>query len=142
MEQLKNEIHDEAEDTEREKKEIERKAAKRAITRAKVDSWDLNIAILLFIVLILVTILLYQGIAIEIVASIATLGLSFVWLVGWRRRRELYGRYYGEELVNLAWESSIKTNNKETACKNIEETVEKYVERVLLEGEGKLRTTN
>ena len=142
MEQLKNEIHDEAEDTEQIKKGIEKKAAKRAITRAKVDSWDLNIAIFLFLVLILVIVLLFQGIGIEIVAPIAIFGLTCVWLVGWRHRRKLYPSYYEEELIKLLWESSMKANNEETVQKTIEKTVENYVQRALRERRDKVRTTN
>ncbi len=133
MEQLKSEIHDEAEDTEQVKKEIEKQAAKRAITRAKANSWDLNTAIFLSLVLIAVMILLFQGIGIEIVAPIAIFGLACVWLVGWRRRRKLYGSYYEEELINLAWESSMKANKKETVQKKIEETVEKHIQKALCE---------
>ena len=141
MDQLKNEIHDETEDTEQVKK-IEKKAALRAITRAKINSWDLNIAIFLFLVLIAVMILLFQGIGIEIVATIAIFGLTCVWLVGWRRRRKLYGSYYEEELINLAWESYMRVKKKYTLQKKIEETVEEYVQRVLLERRDKVRTTN
>ena len=132
-ERLKNEIHDETEDTEQIKKEIEKQAAKRAITRAKANSWDLNIAIFLFLVLILVIVLLFQGIGIEIVAPTAIFGLACVWLVGWRHRKKLYPSYYEEELINLAWESSMKANKKETVQKKIEETVEKHIQKALCE---------
>ena len=96
MEQLTNEIHNETEDTKEIIKVEKARADKRASTRAKVDSWDLNIAIFLFLVLILVIILLFQGISIEIIAPVTTLGLSCTWLVGWHRRRNLYKRYYEE----------------------------------------------
>ena len=142
MEQLINEIHDKTEDIEQIKREIEKKAAKRAITRAKVDSWDLSIAIFLFVVLILVIVLLFQGIVIEIVAPIAIFGLVCVWLVGWRRRKKLYPSYYEEELIKLARELSVKANNEETVQKKIEETVEKYVQKALRERGDKVRTTN
>lgn len=138
MEQLNNEIHDEVEDTEQIKKEIEKQAAKRAITRAKVDSWDLNIAIFLFLVLIAVMILLFQRIGIEIVAPIAIFGLACVWLLGWRQRRKLYESYYEEELINLARESSMTANDDVTVQKKVEE----YVQRALRERRDEVRTTN
>jgi len=138
MEQLNNEIHDEVEDTEQIKKEIEKQAAKRAITRAKVDSWDLNIAIFLFLVLIAVMILLFQRIGIEIVAPIAIFGLACVWLLGWRQRRKLYESYYEEELINLARESSMTANDEVTVQKKVEE----YVQRALRERRDEVRTTN
>ena len=142
MEQLINKIHDRVEDTEQTKKEIEKQATKRAITRARVNSWDLNIAIFLFLVLIVAIILLFQGIGIEIVTPIAIFGLACVWLVGWRRRRKLYGSYYEEELINLARESSMKANNEETVQKKMEETVEEYVQKALRERGDSVRTTN
>ena len=133
MEQLINEIHDEAEDVEQIKKEIEKQAAKRAITRAKVNSWDLSIAIFLFLVLIAVIMLLFQGIGIEIVAPIAIFGLACVWLMGWRQRRKLYPSYYEEELINVAWESHMRAKKEYTLQKNIEETVEENVQRAIRE---------
>ncbi len=142
MGQLKNELDGEAEDNEQIKKEIEKQAAKRAFTRAKVNSWDLNIAIFLFLVLIEVIVLLFQGIGIEIVAPITIFGLACVWFVGWRQRRKLYASYYEEELVNLAREFSVKSSSKQTVQKKIEETVEEYVQRALRERMNKVSTTN
>ena len=81
--------------------EIERTAAQRARDRAEAARWDLNIAIFLFAVLITVIILLFQGIGIEIVAPVAIFGLVMVWLVGWRRGKQLYERFYDEELFKL-----------------------------------------
>ena len=135
-------MQDKVEDTEQVKKEIEKQAAKRAITRAKADSWDLNIAIFLFLVLIAVIILLFQGIGVEIVAPIAVLGLACVWLVGLRRRRKVYGRYYEEELVNLARELSMKAKKGERAQQTIEETIEEQVQKALCERYDLVRNTN
>jgi len=47
---------------------------------------------------IIVIILSFQGIGIEIVAPIAFFGLAMAWLVGWREGRQLYERFYDEEL--------------------------------------------
>ncbi len=142
MEQLINKIHDRAEDTKQITKEIEKQAAQRASTRTKADSWDLDIAIFLFLVLIVLIILLFQGIGIEIVAPTAIFGLACVWLVGWRHRKKLYPSYYEEELINLAWELSVKANNEETVQKKVEETVEEYVQKALRERGDSVRTTN
>ncbi len=38
---------------------------------------------------------------IEIVAPIAIFGLAMVWLTGWRRGKQLYRRFYDEELAEL-----------------------------------------
>jgi len=108
--------------------EMERTAAQRARDRARNARWDLNIAIFLFAVLILVIILAtYTKMGIEVVASVAIFGLAMVWLVGWRRGKELYQRFYEEELSGL--EQELKKTIKET----VEETIEEKVQKALRE---------
>ncbi len=127
---------DEAEVTEpvsqeiEQKQEIEEKAVQRASERSRVARWDLDIAVFLFAVLIIVIILLFQGVGIEIVAPVAIFGLAMVWLVGWRRGRQLYQRFYEEELARL--ERDLKRKEKQVE-KTIEETVEERVQRALRE---------
>jgi len=122
---------DEAEDTRQVSPEMERTAAQRARYRARGARWDLDIAVFLFAVLIIVIILLFQEIGIEIVAPVALFGLAMVWLVGWRRGRELYQRFYDEELSALGQES--KKLVKETVEKTVEETIEEKVQKALRE---------
>lgn len=107
--------------------EMERAAAQRARDRARVDRWDLNIAIFLFAVLILVIILLFQGVATGLVAPIAVFGLTMVWLVGWMRGKQLYQRFYDDELFKLEQEL------KREAGPTIEETIEAQVQKALRE---------
>lgn len=78
---------------------MERRAAQRARDRANAARWNLDIAIFLFAVVIIVIILSFQGIGIEVVAPIAIFGLAMVWLVGWRQRNQLYQRFYDEEIA-------------------------------------------
>lgn len=106
-------------------------AARTARDRALNARWDLNIAIFLFAVLIIVIILLFQGIGIEVVAPVAVFGLSMVWLVGWRRGNELYQRYYEEELARK--EQEFKRTLKEAVKETVEETIEERVQRALRE---------
>ncbi len=107
---------------------MEKEAAQRASDRARNARWDLNIAIFLFAVLILVIILVtYTKMGIEVVAPIAIFGLAMVWLVGWRRGRQLYQRFYDEELLKL--EQEVKKTIKET----MEETIEERVQKALRE---------
>ncbi len=101
--------------------EMEQTAARRARDRAGAARWDLDIAVFLFGVLIIIIILLFQGIGIQIVAPVAAFGLAMVWLVGWRRGRQLYQRFYDEELIRLERES----RKAETAEETIEERVQK-----------------
>ncbi|MFC1932533.1 hypothetical protein ACFLXU_02740 [Chloroflexota bacterium] len=106
----------------------EQGAAQRAKDRAINARWDLNIAIFLFAVLILIIILAtYTKVGIEVVAPIAVFGLAMVWLTGWRRGRQLYQHFYDEELSKLEYEMK-------TAVKgSIEETIEAKVQKALRE---------
>jgi len=116
--------------------EMERLAAKRAKERARNARWDLNVAVFLFAILILVIILAtYTKMGIEIVSPIAIFGLAMVWLVGWRRGRQLYQEFYEEELAKL--EQEVAKQEKKIAEKKveerIEETIEEKVQRALRE---------
>jgi len=116
------------------KAEIERLAARRAGERAKDARWDLNIAIFLFAVLIIVIILLFQGISIEVVSPIALFGLAMVWLVGWRQGKRLYVTFYQEERARI--ERDLAKGQKPTETKTettIEETIEERVQKALRE---------
>ena len=107
-------------------------AARRARDRARIGRWDLNIAIFLFAVLILVIILAtYTKAGIEVVAIVALFGLSMVWLVGWNRERQLYQRFYEEEVANLEQES--KQTLKAAVKESVEETIEEQVQKALRE---------
>jgi predicted membrane chloride channel (bestrophin family) len=120
----------EAEDTKRARLKMERTAAQSAKIRARVARWDLDIAVFLFAVLIIVMILLFQKIGIEIVGPVAIFGLAMVWLVGWRRGKQLYQRFYEEELARM------KSESKESVKKIVEEkvavTVEDMVKKAFL----------
>ncbi len=117
----------EAEATKKDISEMERTAAQRAKDRANAARWNLDIAVFLFAVLIIILILLFQGIGIEIVSPVAMLGLAMVWLVGWKQGRQLYQRFYEEELVKLEWEL------KGTDRGMLEETIEEKVQKALRE---------
>lgn len=122
---------DEAEVAQPASPEMKRTAAQRAKDRANAARWDLNIAVFLFAILIIVTILLFQDIGVEVVAPIALFGLTMVWLVGWRRGRQLYQRFYDEELSEL--KQDLKKAVTETVEKTLEETIEEKVQKALRE---------
>ena len=118
------------------REEVMREAARRAKVRARIARWDLDVAVFLFVVLIIVIILLFQEIGIGIVAPVAIFGLVMVWVVGWRRGRQLYQSFYNEELVRLdreARETEEKKTREKKAEKTIEETIEETVQRALRE---------
>jgi len=109
--------------------EMEQAAAQRAKIKARAARWDLDVAVFLFLVLIIVIILLFQDISVEVVAPMAIFGLSMVWLVGWRRGKVLYQRFYEEELVRLEQEE--KTVTEKTIEEKVEESIEDIVQRAL-----------
>jgi Flp pilus assembly protein TadB len=110
--------------------EMERIAAQKARDRATNARWDLNIAIFLFAVLILIIILVtYTKAGIEIVAPTAILGLGMVWAVGWRRGKQMYSRFYQEEIANLEQEE--KRVLKNAIKDSVEETIEERVQKAL-----------
>ena len=122
---------DEAEVTKQVSPKMEQTAAQRAKDRANDARWNLDIAIFLFIVLIIVIILLFQDIRIEIVAPVAIFGLAMVWLVGWRKGKQLYPRLYDEELSKL--EHELGKGVTEIVEKTVEETIEEQVQKALRE---------
>ena len=110
--------------------EMEKVASQKARDRAMNARWDLNIAIFLFAVLILVIILVtYTKAGIALVAPIAGFGLAMVWVVGWQRGRQLYQRFYEEEIATLELEAN--KNLKATVKETIEETIEAQVQKAL-----------
>jgi predicted membrane chloride channel (bestrophin family) len=119
-----------AEDTKRVSLKVERTAAQNAKIRARVARWDLDIAVFLFAVLIIVIILLFQKIGIEIVGPVAIFGLAMVWVVGWRRGKQLYERFYEEELAKL--ELAPKEPVKKIVEEKVEVTVEDMVKKAFL----------
>ncbi|GAF91624.1 unnamed protein product, partial [marine sediment metagenome] len=87
--------------------EMEREVAQRARIRAEAAKWDLNVAIFLFTILIIIASLSVYGIGVEIVASIASLGLVMTWFAGWRRGRQLYQYFYKEITLRKELEAEI-----------------------------------
>jgi len=98
--------------------ELEQTATRRARDRAKASKWDLDVATFLFAVLIIIILLLFQGIGTEIVAPIAIFGLAMVWLVGWRHEKQLYQRFYNEELSKL--QPGSEKTTEETVAERIQ----------------------
>lgn len=111
--------------------DMERTAALRARDRADTAKWDLNVAIFLFAVLIVVMILSFQDVPPEVVAPIAVIGLVVAWLMGWRKGKKLYRRLYHEELSRAKRESA-----GDTAGKSFQETVADAVQKALRERGG------
>ena len=92
---------EEAKDSKQFSPVIERLASQSAKDKTGIAKWSLNVVILLFAILITIIVLTSQGIGINVVAPVAIFGLAVVWLMGWRRGRQLYQRFYSEELSSL-----------------------------------------
>ncbi len=92
---------DEPENTKQLNPRIEQLAMQVARNRASVAKWDLNLVIFLFAILAIIIILTSQGVGIGIVAPLTIFGLAMAWLVEWRQGKQLYQRFYAEELINL-----------------------------------------
>ena len=110
--------------------QMKRTAAERAKDRAINARWSLEIAVFLFAILITVIILAtYTQAGLEIVAPIAILGLAMVWVVGWRRGKQLYQRFYDEEIVKL--DRELKKTLEAAVKETVEETIEEKVQKAL-----------
>ena len=108
--------------------EMEQAAAQRARDRARNAKWDLNVAIFLFTILIIVIILSTTvQVGLEVVAPVAAVGLGLVWLQGWWHGKQLYIRFYKEEITKLEQEQqkTLKAAVKDTMEETIEERVQK-----------------
>jgi c-di-AMP phosphodiesterase-like protein len=111
---------------------MEQTAAQRATDRAKNARWSLEIAVLLFALLIIVIMLAtYANAGLEVVGPIAILGLVIVWVMGWMRGKKLYHRFYEEEISELEQES--KKTFKAAVKETVEETIEEKVQKALRE---------
>lgn len=102
--------------------EIRSIAKQRAADRTRIAKWDLNVAIYLFSILIIIIIMASVNARLEIMAPVAILGLGSVWLYGVIRGRKLQKRFLEEELFKIKTELSVVK----------EETVEDQVQKAFL----------
>ena len=116
---------DESKVTKQVSPEIERTARQRAKDRAKTAMWDLDVAIFMFAVLTIAVILLSQDIRIEIVGPIVVLGLAMGWLMGRRKGKRVFERFYNVELSKLTQEFKKATKD------SVEVTIEEIVQKAL-----------
>ena len=96
-----------------------RRAGKTAELRTRQAMWDLDVAVFLFAVLIVIIILLFQGVDVIITTPVAVFGLVMVWVVGWKRGKESYKYFYEEELRNhsVIWKNYYKILEISTGAK-------------------------
>ncbi len=111
--------------------DLERTAALRARDSANTAKWDLNVAIFLFAVLIVVMMMSFGEAPLEAVAPVAVIGLAMAWFMGRQKGKKLYRRLYEEELSRLTREAA-----KDTAGKSFQETVADAVQKALRDRAG------
>jgi DNA-binding CsgD family transcriptional regulator len=80
---------------------VEQQVAKRANEKALSARWNVNIVIFANAVFVAVVLMGIEGVAIEILAPVAVVGLSMIWLVSWLRWRRLYHQFYEQELSQI-----------------------------------------
>jgi hypothetical protein len=110
--------------------EMEEEAIQAAKIKARAARWDLDVAVFLFAIMIIIIILLFQEVGTDMVALVAIFGLAMVWLVGWRRGKQLYKRFYTEELVRLEQESR---GSVEGVMNEVSGTIEDIVKKAMRE---------
>jgi hypothetical protein len=110
--------------------EMEEEAIQAAKIKARAARWDLDVAVFLFAIMIIIIILLFQEVGTDMVALVAIFGLAMVWLVGWRRGKQLYQRFYAEELVRLEQESR---GSVEGVMNEVSGTIEDIVKKAMRE---------
>lgn len=103
------------------------KAIQKAKYRASASRWNLEVAIFLFGIITIIVILGNQGVGIWILAPIAIIGLTMVWIVGWRQARKAYQIYVSEELDRLPdeWKDYYKILRTNPSAKS-EKIAENY----------------
>ena len=119
--------------SEQRREEKRQLAIRRARERARTAKWDLNAAVFLFAVLIIILILLFQGIDIIVVSPIAVFGLAMVWIVGWRRGKQLFNLFYEEDLMRLREEEEREKDNnlRDSIGEAVDERVKKIFRKRL-----------
>jgi len=98
---------------------VEQQVAKRANEKALSARWNVNIVIFANAVFVAVVLMGIEGVAIEILAPVAVVGLSMIWLVSWLRWKRLYHQFYEQELSQIEEVS----RNEEDEVPRVEEKV-------------------
>jgi DNA-binding CsgD family transcriptional regulator len=80
---------------------LKQRLAKRANEKALSARWNVNIVIFANAIFVAVVLMGLQGVAIEILAPIAAVGIGMIWLVSWIRWKKLYRQFYEQELSEL-----------------------------------------
>jgi DNA-binding CsgD family transcriptional regulator len=80
---------------------VEQRVAKIANDKALSASWNLNIVIFANALFIAVVLMGLEGVAIEILAPVAAVGIGMIWFISRIRWKRLYHQFYEQELAEL-----------------------------------------
>ena len=80
---------------------MEQRVAKRANDKALSLRWNVNIVIFANAVFVAVVLMGLEGVAIEILAPCAAVGIGTIWLISRIRWKRLYHQFYEQELAEL-----------------------------------------
>lgn len=80
---------------------VKQRVAKRANDKALSLRWNVNIVIFANAVFVAVVLMGLEGVAIEILAPVAVVGLSLIWILSRFRWKRLYNEFYRQELMEL-----------------------------------------
>ena len=80
---------------------MEQRVAKRANEKALSARWNVNIVILANAIFVAVVLMGLEGVAIEILAPVAAVGIGMIWLISRIRCKRLYHQFYEQELSEL-----------------------------------------
>jgi DNA-binding CsgD family transcriptional regulator len=95
---------------------LEQQVAKRANDKALSTSWNVNIVIFANSLCVAVVLMGIEGVAIEILAPVAAVGIGMIWFISRIRRKRLYHQFYEQELAEL----DIVTRDEEDEVPRVE----------------------
>ena len=88
---------------------LEYLAVRRAREKANAAKWGVNTAVFSYATLVAIIILVSRGIDFNIVASLATIGLVTIWVMGRRQGNHLFQTFFASEMSSLQQEPAEKS---------------------------------
>ena len=80
---------------------VNQRVAKIANEKALSARWNVNIVIFANAIFVAVVLMGLEGVAIEILAPVAAVGIGMIWLISRIRWKRLYHQFYEQELAEL-----------------------------------------
>lgn len=116
---------------------VKQQVAKRANDKALSARWNVNIVIFANAIFAAVVLMGLEGVAIEILAPIAAVGIGMIWLVSWIRWKKLYRQFYEQELSELdevSWDEKDEDEEGETSIESPLSSRERQILSLIVSG--------